>query len=149
MTGEFAAQIASNAENVSIWWRHHATPTANFVGPTLAQRGSCRLPRSAPRWANVGPSCLAIRGIWLIKSNELLQIPTNYQNRDKTGENHVHMFYVILKCRKPPETWQTMCMNYAYTILISSFFVYFFYLLTFSLCGFFWFPYRYTVKSLI
>ena len=25
-TGEFPAQMASNAENVSIWWRHHATP---------------------------------------------------------------------------------------------------------------------------
>ena len=23
MTGEFAAQKASNAENISIWWRHH------------------------------------------------------------------------------------------------------------------------------
>ena len=23
-TGEFSAQMASNAENVSIWWRHHA-----------------------------------------------------------------------------------------------------------------------------
>ena len=23
-TGEFLAQMASNAENVSIWWRHHA-----------------------------------------------------------------------------------------------------------------------------
>ena len=23
MTGEFPAQMASNAENVSIWWRHH------------------------------------------------------------------------------------------------------------------------------
>ena len=24
MTGKFPAQMASNAENVSIWWRHHA-----------------------------------------------------------------------------------------------------------------------------
>ena len=24
VTGEFSAQMASNAENVSIWWRHHA-----------------------------------------------------------------------------------------------------------------------------
>ena len=24
-TGEFSAQMASNAENVSIWWRHHAS----------------------------------------------------------------------------------------------------------------------------
>ena len=23
VTGEFPAQTASNAENVSIWWRHH------------------------------------------------------------------------------------------------------------------------------
>ena len=23
VTGEFLAQMASNAENVSIWWRHH------------------------------------------------------------------------------------------------------------------------------
>ena len=23
-TGEFPAQMASNAENVSTWWRHHA-----------------------------------------------------------------------------------------------------------------------------
>ena len=26
-TGEFPAQMASNAENVSIWWRHHVTQT--------------------------------------------------------------------------------------------------------------------------
>ena len=25
-TGEFPAQMASNAENVSIWWRHHVGP---------------------------------------------------------------------------------------------------------------------------
>ena len=25
VTGEFPARIASNAENVSIWWRHHGT----------------------------------------------------------------------------------------------------------------------------
>ena len=24
MTGEFSKQMASNAENVSTWWRHHA-----------------------------------------------------------------------------------------------------------------------------
>ena len=28
-TGEFPAQRASNAERVSIWWRHHAQPDAN------------------------------------------------------------------------------------------------------------------------
>ena len=28
-TGEFPAQMASNAENVSIWWRHHASGFRN------------------------------------------------------------------------------------------------------------------------
>ena len=32
-TGEFPAQRASNAENVSIWWRHHdKIPFANMDG---------------------------------------------------------------------------------------------------------------------
>ena len=29
-TGEFPAQMASNAENVSIWWRHHANAHRSF-----------------------------------------------------------------------------------------------------------------------
>ena len=29
-TGEFSAQMASNAENVSIWWRHHANTHIQF-----------------------------------------------------------------------------------------------------------------------
>ena len=34
MTGEFPAQKASNAENVSIWWRHHVeTPRRRRQGP--------------------------------------------------------------------------------------------------------------------
>ena len=33
-SGEFPAQIASNAENVSIWWRHHGTGNhdVDYVG---------------------------------------------------------------------------------------------------------------------
>ena len=36
-TGEFPAQMASNAENVSIWWRHHVRPTM-FCGMGLLSR---------------------------------------------------------------------------------------------------------------
>ena len=32
-TGEFPAQMASNAENVSIWWRHHEYSRSNHVVP--------------------------------------------------------------------------------------------------------------------
>ena len=38
-TGEFPAQMASNAENVSIWWRHHESkskPYAYFIAYTQA-----------------------------------------------------------------------------------------------------------------
>ena len=31
VTGEFPAQMASNAENVSIWWRHHVTKPINVL----------------------------------------------------------------------------------------------------------------------
>ena len=30
-TGEFPAQMASNAENVSIWWRHHGCPVVALL----------------------------------------------------------------------------------------------------------------------
>ena len=30
VTGEFPAQMASNAENVSIWWRHHESVKEHF-----------------------------------------------------------------------------------------------------------------------
>ena len=30
-TGEFPAQRASNAENVSIWWRHHVTCSSDII----------------------------------------------------------------------------------------------------------------------
>ena len=32
-TGEFPAQMASNAENVSIWWRHHEGPVTRKMFP--------------------------------------------------------------------------------------------------------------------
>ena len=35
-TGEFPAQMASNAENVSIWWRHHEMYPCHFVTVSLA-----------------------------------------------------------------------------------------------------------------
>ena len=32
MTGEFPTQMASNAENVSIWWRHHVYIPGKIIG---------------------------------------------------------------------------------------------------------------------
>ena len=42
VTGEFPAQRASNAENVSIWWRHHYTPDscASLSGRTSYRKSS-------------------------------------------------------------------------------------------------------------
>ena len=37
VTGEFPAQMASNSENVSIWWRHHDHNNSYPNGPVLAQ----------------------------------------------------------------------------------------------------------------
>ena len=37
VTGEFRAQMASNVENVSIWWRHHARPYQLKVPTNLSK----------------------------------------------------------------------------------------------------------------
>ena len=39
MTGEFPTQMASNAKNVSIWWRHHGSGVT-FVG-NIKQSANC------------------------------------------------------------------------------------------------------------
>ena len=44
-TGEFPTQMASNAENVSIWWRHHVC----WWCPLLENLGS-----SSPHWGLLG-----------------------------------------------------------------------------------------------
>ena len=47
-TGEFPAQMASNAENVSIWWRHHGDAIWQWSsGSTFAQVMACCL---ADQW---------------------------------------------------------------------------------------------------
>ena len=38
VSGEFPAQMASNAENVSIWWRHHATQMINILCQNKLQK---------------------------------------------------------------------------------------------------------------
>ena len=35
-TGEFPAQMTSNAENISIWWRHHAHTYFNEMGKPIS-----------------------------------------------------------------------------------------------------------------
>ena len=37
-TGEFPAQMPSNAENVSIWWRHHEKGAPNYFTKTPSSR---------------------------------------------------------------------------------------------------------------
>ena len=41
--GEFPAQMASNAENISIWWRHHAVRPRKYVRSSRFVMFWCRL----------------------------------------------------------------------------------------------------------
>ena len=52
-TGEFPAQMASYAENVSIWWRHHAYLQGYIPGTGLMVRFRCQSVKQSLRiWAN-------------------------------------------------------------------------------------------------
>ena len=48
-TGEFPAQMASNAENVSIWWRHHGDP---LQGRLDQRTSTLRLKQYSRHFAN-------------------------------------------------------------------------------------------------
>ena len=43
VTGEFPAQMASNAENVSIWWRHHGFVVNMYLHTSMGCFSSTRL----------------------------------------------------------------------------------------------------------
>ena len=43
VTGEFPSQRASNAENASIWWRHHALTVTNSIQDLSRERRAVRL----------------------------------------------------------------------------------------------------------
>ena len=58
-TGEFPAQMASNAEKVSIWWRHH-------VYIYMSYSSSIHTGKRSPCWPSVGPSftpCTPVAGM--------------------------------------------------------------------------------------
>ena len=65
VTGEFPAQMASNAENVSIWWRHHGI-SFEFHSGTIMQQ--------PPDWArHINHTRLGDQGFqtWITKACEL------------------------------------------------------------------------------
>ena len=56
-TGEFPAQMASNAENVFIWWRHHDFPfnaprTDESYGSTNGRNQTILSQRTKQKWRN-------------------------------------------------------------------------------------------------
>ena len=57
VTGEFPAQMTSNAEKVSIWWRHHSGGTHNCLFPCWSQI-SAHETHYIPKYMHFFLSCL-------------------------------------------------------------------------------------------
>ena len=55
VTGEFPAQRASNAENYSIWWRHHDMQPPMFVRVHFITRFTYTCHRMTLQWRHNGP----------------------------------------------------------------------------------------------
>ena len=55
VTGEFPAQRASNAENVSIWWRHHVVLASQFQSVSFPHKFRItRFDHCTPLWKVIG-----------------------------------------------------------------------------------------------
>ena len=60
-TSEFPAQMASNAENISIWWRHHGTKDSTGITATFSRLIRRRWARSQHTWSPPPPPPIRIR----------------------------------------------------------------------------------------
>ena len=74
-TGEFPAQRASNAENASIWWRHHVDQCCTYRCPAPISVNSTADPVLIIGWCIDGTnfrwiSRIVIKVIWLIHSKQ-------------------------------------------------------------------------------
>ena len=67
VTGEFPAQMASNTENVSIWWRHHVACWYIYVSPLLDV--SCI-------WHNMDQSSFSqdLWSLWIIEDERQMKV---------------------------------------------------------------------------
>ena len=55
VTGEFSAQRTSNAENVSIWWRHHELATGRYIQLPAETYTDARYPSYAISIKTIAP----------------------------------------------------------------------------------------------
>ena len=81
VTGEFPAQMASNAENVSIWWRHHASTPLLYHKKVLVSIERCpRVFSSQPFHYNHDPPLWSIhRGNKFHSTMISIRCPTTHQ----------------------------------------------------------------------
>ena len=77
VTGEFPAQMASNAESVSIWWRHHVSKWYRLF-----------------EWVNMHSTPRVIQGLyWKLCHLQASALQVNCQVREMSMNNHPHPEY--------------------------------------------------------
>ena len=82
VTGEFFAQMASNTENVSIWWRNHGMFPHSLTGNVGFARKLCLIPWSVA--CNHNQPCLSIVTNYIIHQ----RVPVFISNT----KSQVHQF---------------------------------------------------------
>ena len=106
-TGEFPAQMASNAENVSIWWRHHESTIRSY--PAYSARrcvlmsppyktGLKKLPMSPPYKAELKLPFVYLNGTYIV---QLL-----YQWYFDLGRS----YHVVLSGGKSTKSYVSWCL---------------------------------------
>ena len=75
-TGEFPAKMASNAEKVSIWWRHHDTGVHCFLSMSNISTSYTGSSKSQRENKLVAPAMRSSRALLIFIISYLLERPT-------------------------------------------------------------------------
>ena len=99
VTGEFPAQRASNAKNVSIWWRHHAkSPTTHlFVFGKFVTKKTSKLPITGLR---KGSPCHKV----FMKVPPLISQALTFTGQRGVDSPTDFLFVEVTSCRLPLTT---------------------------------------------
>ena len=107
VTGEFPAQRASNAENVSIWWRHHEN-VAVYVQASIGERQACH--KKFPKILSCSPAICPVMISFVLEIKNI-QISTQMTFNSASNFSNIVLYATTSREKSTIEISTDMATN--------------------------------------